>query len=222
MQFLDIASGTSPPWPGHAVMLWDDDYFYVGFYIENPDIWATLKAESPEATVWPEQKDNFIMYNDNFAKLFFDPDGDGYTYAELHINAANKVDDWYFIKPHHWIIGGEAFHKQPENWHLEFSYEKLKTAVHIEGTLNAHRDIDDYWTLEIAFPWESLRPITHGSLPPKSGDVWRAHCGRVYCNVPGAHHRYYTWPVIGQVDCHRLHRWGFIVFAKGYNEYSYK
>ena len=221
MEFLDIARGIQPPWPGHAVMLWDDDFLYVGFYIENPDIWATLAQDAPEPRSWLEHQDRFVMHNDPFAKLFFDPDGDGYTYAELHINANNNVDDWYFVNPCHWINGKDEFYK-PENMHLELDYEGLKSAVHVEGTLNNHQDIDRYWTLEVAFPWESLREITRGPLPPSPGTVWRAHLGSVLSNVPKAQHRYYTWPVIGLIDCHRLHRWGFIVFANEYKEFSYE
>jgi len=221
MEFLGIADGSVPPWNFYGKMLWDDEYFYIGFYIEDPNIWASLDPKLPEPTAWPEQHEEFVMHNDGFAKIFFDPDGDGKTYAELHINARNKVDDWYFVDPRHWVNGVDAFHKQPDNWHLEFDYKDFRSAIYVDGTVNNPKDIDRYWTLEVAFTWDSLKPITHGNCPPQPGDVWRAHIGRVMCNAPKARHTYYTWPVIGVVDCHRPHQWGYIIFANEYKEIVY-
>jgi len=222
MEFLGIADGSLPPWNCYGKVLWDDNYFYIGFYIENPNIWASLDPKLPEPKTpdtIPEQHDKFIMHNDGFAKIFFDPDGDGKTYAELHINALNKVDDWYFILP--WHIKGREHYTKPDNWHLEFDYKDFQSAIFVDGTVNNPKDIDKYWTLEVAFTWESLKPITYGNCPPQPGDVWRAHIGRVICNAPKGRHTYYTWPVIGVVDCHRLRKWGYITFASEYKKIVY-
>jgi len=55
----------------------------------------------------------------------------------------------------------------------------LQTAVHIDGTVN-NDDRDRGWTVELAFPWQSLKWLaTDGrSLPPKNGDVWRIDFSR--------------------------------------------
>ena len=220
MEFLGIADGALPPWKSYGKMLWDNDYFYIGIYIEDPDVWASLDPELPEPVVWHGHESEFIMRNDGFGKIFFDTDGDGETYVEVHINALNKVDDWYFVLP--WHIKGREHYTKPDNWHLEWDYQGLKTAVFVDGTINDPGDIDKGWSLEAAFPWECLKPITKGNCPPMPGDTWRAHLGRVYKNAPRTRNMYYTWPVIGVVDCHRLRKWGYITFAKEFKEIVYE
>jgi len=57
----------------------------------------------------------------------------------------------------------------------------LKTAVHIDGTINNSTDVDKGWTIEIAVPWSGLEILARAdgrSLPPKSGDVWRIDFSR--------------------------------------------
>ncbi|MBI3466517.1 MAG: carbohydrate-binding family 9-like protein, partial [Planctomycetes bacterium] len=80
----------------------------------------------------------------------------------------------------------------------------LKTAVHVDGTLNDPRDTDQGWTVEIAMPWVVLgklaasdtltRSVSEGPLartedplsrfglvsaPPRDGDQWRVNFSRV-------------------------------------------
>jgi len=221
MEFLGIADGSRPPWTSYGKMLWDDEYFYIGISIEDPNVWATMDQDTPVPTARVHHDPQYIMNNDGFAKIFFDPDADGITYGELHINPFNKADRWYFNYPYH--IYGEKWHDwtKPDNFHLDHRYKGLKKAVFIDGTLNNPNDNDKGWSLEVAFPWDSIKPLTHGSCPPDPGDVWRAHIGRVYKNEPGTPNMYYTWPVIGVVDCHRLRRWGYIVFASEYKKIVY-
>jgi hypothetical protein len=57
----------------------------------------------------------------------------------------------------------------------------LKTAVHVDGTLNQSDDRDGGWTVELAFPWKGMKWLAKGdgrALPPKSDDVWRIDFSR--------------------------------------------
>ena len=55
----------------------------------------------------------------------------------------------------------------------------LKFAVHVDGTINKHDDVDEGWTAEIAIPWQGLKHLADGrSLPAKDGDVWRMDVSR--------------------------------------------
>ena len=59
---------------------------------------------------------------------------------------------------------------------LGYDFPKLRSAVHINGTLNDDRDVDEGWTVELAFPWQEMKWLAKGdgrSLPPKPGDDWR-------------------------------------------------
>ena len=75
--FGDI-EGPAKPVPRlrtRAQMLWDDECFYIGAYLEEPHVWATLTERDA------------IIFQDNDFEVFVDPDGDTHAYYELEMNA---------------------------------------------------------------------------------------------------------------------------------------
>jgi hypothetical protein len=42
-KFVHIADGTAARFSTQAKFLWDDQYLYIGFICDDPDVWATLK-----------------------------------------------------------------------------------------------------------------------------------------------------------------------------------
>ena len=137
-------------------MLWDDEYFYIGALLEEPHVWGTLT------------KHDAVIFHDNDFEIFIDPDGDNHEYYEIEINALNTEWDLFLTKPYR--DGGPAINA----WEIP----GLKTAVHVEGTLNDPRDKDTSWSVEFAFPWKALagvrpsaraasrrRPVAHQLLP---------------------------------------------------------
>lgn len=209
--FVDI-EGDLKPKPKHRTrtkMLWDEEYFYFAAILEEPHLWATL-----------HQRDTIIFYDDDF-EIFIDPDGDGHNYAEFEMNANNTVWDMLMLWPYHL--------RQGPNTIFNWNNPRLKTAVHIEGTLNNPEDIDQYWSVEIAFPWSALRELAPGKALPKSGDQWRVNFSRVDWNVDIKNGRYvkkkdpdsgknfppenWVWSPTGRVDMHRPETWGFVQFS---------
>jgi hypothetical protein len=154
-------------------MLWDDRYFYVAAELEEPHIQATLTAH-----------DSYIFHEDNDFEVFIDPDGDHHNYAELEMNALNITWDLRLAKPYRDGGKGED----------AFEIAGLKTAVHIQGTLNDPRDTGRGWTVEVAWPWEALgiliaadRPAT---APPRDGQTWRVNFSRVQWRLDIAGDKY--------------------------------
>jgi hypothetical protein len=184
-------------------MLWDDRYFYIGAELQEPHVWGTLT------------KHDSIIFNDNDFEVFIDPDGDNHNYAELELNALNTTWDLLLTKPYR--DGGKALN--------EWEMAGLKTAVHVDGTLNDPRDNDRGWSVEIAIPWQAFRKLTDISLPPKDGDQWRVNFSRVewkteikegqYHKVKGHREDNWVWSPQGVVDMHRPETWGYIQFATG-------
>ena len=115
-------------------MLWDDDCLYIAAELEEPNVWATLT------------KHDSVIFQDNDFEVFLDPDGDGHLYAELELNALNTTWDLLLTKPYK--DGGRAI----DAWEIT----GLRTAVHVDGTLNDPRDRDRGWSIEIAWPWKGL------------------------------------------------------------------
>jgi len=207
--FPDI-EGHSKPKPRFRTMvkmLWDETYFYVGAYLEEPNIWATLTGRDS------------IIYQDNDFEVFIDPDGDTHNYYELEMNALNTVWDLFLVKPYR--DGGPAVHA----WDIR----GLKTAVKINGTLNDPRDKDKGWFLEIAFPWEVLKEAAFPKASPKPGDQWRLNFSRVEYRLNVAADAYAkavdpvsgkalpedncVWSPTGLVNIHYPEMWGIVQFS---------
>jgi hypothetical protein len=213
LEFREIATGAAPPFVCRAKLLWDDQYLYVGMEAKDTDVWATLGADTPPPTQYAAiktGKEQFIMLADKFFKVFLDPDADGKNYLEFHVNANGLVNDA-------WVEHGasDSLEKclDPYAVHYQWHCAGLQRAVHVAGTVNQPDDTDRGWSLEMAIPWSALATFSIGACPPQPGDVWKAHLGYVWKPAPKGENRYYTWPVLGVVDCHQLDRYGYIRFS---------
>ncbi|MEZ6073760.1 MAG: carbohydrate-binding family 9-like protein [Pirellulales bacterium] len=204
--FVDI-EGDRKPRPQfltRAKMTWDDDYFYVFARLDEPHVWATLTEK------------NSVMFQDNDFEVFIDPDGDNHDYYEFEMNALNTIWELSLGRPY--MDGGPL--RNPHN------IDGVRTAVHIDGTLNDAGDEDSGWSVEIAFPWEGLarhRGAAH--TPPRDGDQWRVGFSRVewmvnivdgkYVKVPRTERPEdnWVWSPQGLINMHRPERWGFVQFS---------
>ncbi len=202
--FVDI-EGEAKPKPKFRTrmkMLWDDRYLYVGAELEEPHVWGTL------------EKHDSIIFQDNDFELFVDPDGDNHQYMELELNALNTTWDLFLPKPYK--DGGEA--------DFGFEFSGMKSAVHVDGTLNDPRDTDRGWSLELAIPWSAMEKYAHRATPPREGDQWRMNFSRVewqidvvdgkYRKRPNLPENNWIWSPQGIIDMHRPERWGFVQFSR--------
>lgn len=143
--FLDI-EGDAKPKPRfrtRAKMLWTDEYFLVAVEMEEPHASATLTRRDS------------VIFHDNDFEIFIDPDGDSHGYGEFEVNALNT--GWDLRLPMPYKDGGQA----DDGWDIE----GIKTAVHIDGTINDPRDVDRGWSVEMALPWRALATLADRSLP---------------------------------------------------------
>jgi hypothetical protein len=206
--FQDI-EGDSKPKPRFRTrikMLWDENYFYIAAELEEPHVWATLTQHDA------------VIFQDNDFEVFIDPDGDTLNYYEFEINALNTGWDLLLDKPY------KAGGKPSNAWEIP----GLKTAVHINGTINNPADKDVGWTVEIAFPWKVLAQYSRQKAPPAEGDDWRVNFSRVewlteiidgkYRKLPGKKEDNWVWSPQGLVDMHVPEKWGFVQFTRKTNQ----
>lgn len=202
--FVDI-EGDKKPKPRfrtRAKMLWDQDYFYIGAELEEPDVWATLMVRDS------------VIFHDNDFEVFIDPNGDNHNYYEFEINALNT--GWDLRLPVPYKDGGSAI----DSWDII----GIKTAVHIDGKLNDPNHKDKGWSVEIAMPWKALGEFAGCASPPKEGDLWRLNFSRVewkvdvidgkYVKHPETPEDNWVWSPQDVIDMHRPERWGYIQFTK--------
>jgi hypothetical protein len=202
--FVDIQGETypGPRFRTRAKMLWDDDYFYVGAELEEPHVWASFT-----------EHDSYIFTRDPDFEVFIDPNGGSDSYYEFEINALNTSWDLLLTRPYK--DGGMPI----DSWNIP----GLKTAVHVDGTLNDPSDIDHGWTIEMAFPWKVLGELVDKRKPPGNGEQWRVNFSRVewafdivngrYRRKPNTAEDNWVWSPQGIIDMHRPETWGYVQFT---------
>jgi CubicO group peptidase (beta-lactamase class C family) len=187
-RFSDLVRGAPGIHDTRAAVLWDEGHLYVAYWVEEPLVEAKLT-----------ERDSLI-YTDNDVELFVAGKD---AYYELEINALGTIYEVFFVWEEAWERSGYAarpelsrtadgarpfrgvgFKNHPRGPRIGFwrwDLPGLRTAVHVDGTLNDNRDRDRGWTVEIAIPWAGLvelaRPDAR-ALPPRDGDVWRMDFSR--------------------------------------------
>ena len=182
-------------------MLWDDEYFYVAAWMDEPHLWATLT------------KRDSIIYRDNDFEIFIDPDGDQIDYDELEINAFGTEFDLRLTRGYR--CGG-AFD-------IQWDIAGLQVGVHMQGSLNDPSKRDAGWTVEVAIPWLSLADTSTVRCPPADGDMWWVNFSRVqwpldivdgaYVKPDGAKEDNWVWSPQYAIDMHRPEYWGSVQFV---------
>jgi len=185
--FTDIISGADAYLDTHAAVLWDDQNLYVGYWIEEPHVTATLtRRDAP-------------IYKNNDVELFIAGQD---AYYEFEINSFGTIYEVLFFwmdayekKGYHNLPefkknakGAKPFngvgYKHPRGHRIGFwkwDMPGLRSAVQIEGSINNNKDKDKGWTVEIAIPWSSLKILAAGdgrALPPLKGNTWRMDFSR--------------------------------------------
>lgn len=184
-RFVDLVSGEPAFFDTRIASLWDEEYLYLAYWVEEPLIRASYT-----------ERDSFVWF-DNDVELFFEGQD---CYYELQINAFNTVYENFFI----WqdaLKKGSRFdkpdfdlytrkvdvlagfqdslrygkHKRGKRWaFMDYDLPGLQTAVAIDGTIN-DTSISKGWTVEIALPWESIGTWFEGStMLPQAGSTFRA------------------------------------------------
>lgn len=206
--FIDIEGLKIPKYRTHIKMLWSDSYIYFYVELEEPHVWADIK-----------KRDAIVFYNNDF-EIFIDPDGDSHNYYELEMNALNTIWDLFITKPYreHGLV--------LNNW----DYKNIKTAVHIDGTLNDPKDLDKKWSIEIAIPWKDINETYTDEIISAKGKTWRINFSRVNWNfdiVDGKYHRKkddktnaylpeynWVWSPQGVINMHEPEKWGYVYFSE--------
>ena len=189
-RFVDLVSGEPGFLDTRMACLWDDEALYVGFWIQEPQVRATLT-----------ERDSFIWF-DNDVEVFLGGDD---CYYEFEVNAFNTVYEVFFIyqdalkrgsrfdlrefdlyERNVDVLGGFqdgsriGKHPRGKRWaFMDWDFPGLKTAVKVDGAINDPAVVDAGWTVEIAFPWAGMgRLFADRAFPPKDGETLRVGFSR--------------------------------------------
>ena len=188
--FVDLVSGKQTLHDTKVKILWDSQYLYLGYQIEEPNVQARFLER--DAPIWQENDVEFFIAFDH-------------TYYEFEINAHGTLYEGLFIwqedyQQHgfdklaqvnvndpsvkHQSFNGVGYKKHPrgKRWaFLAWDFPGLIAKTSVQGTLNQAEDTDSGWTVELAIPWEGMKVPAHGdqrAIPPNDGDLWRMDFSR--------------------------------------------
>jgi hypothetical protein len=204
--YIDIEGIKKPKYKTQMKILWDEKYFYILARMEEPHIWGNIT-----------ERDAVIFHNNDF-EVFVDPDGDTHNYFEIETNVLNTAWDLFLTKPYR--EGGNA---AINDWDII----GLKSAIHINGTLNDPTDTDKEWILEMAIPWSTFKISYYQDIVPRD-QFWRLNFSRVnwqfdiengkYRRKKDANGKYlheynWVWSPTGVVNIHEPEKWGYVFFS---------
>lgn len=186
--FRDLISGKETIHDTRAAVLWDDEFLYVAYWIEEPNVQATLTERDA------------LIYMDNDVELFIAGKD---AYYEFEINSFGTIYEVIFIweekyeregydkipglgpdEPGRRPFQGVGYKPHPRGPRIGFwnwDFPGLQSAVFVDGTINDDSDRDRGWTVELALPWSGMSVLARGddrSLPPEDKDVWRMDFSR--------------------------------------------
>jgi len=203
--FIDIEGVEKPKYDTRVKMTWDNQNLYFFAELKEPHVWGNLI-----------RRDTIIFYNNDF-EIFIDPDGDTHNYYEFEINALNTIWDLFLSKPYRnqgKILG-------------EWDFKGLKSAIHVNGSLNDSSDTDIGWSIEIAVPWSfTAHPGEKTKIPVNQ--YWRINFSRVNWDFDLTNGRYsrkknkngsfsseynWVWSQQGVVNMHEPEKWGYVYFS---------
>lgn len=230
-RFGRIDDGRKVDFETRTALLWDDEYLYAAYKIEDPDI---------RGTITNYHSFEHVYNNDEDAELFVEGDE---TYYEIGVNPINQIYQlkWNWIEP---LVEKKDFEtldslfkvsnyiyyakrkgeKIGRMGNMDFVLEGLKTAVFVDGILNCPQVKDKGWTVEFALPWKSLKKAIAGkkAFPPEDGDIlkmqaYRAHHYRNKKKPSGIFNfEGWTWNCTGNYNVHVPERWTEVTFLDQY------
>lgn len=208
--FIDIEGIEKPRLDTKVKMIYNDSFLYITAYLEEPHLTAFLK-----------EKNKPIFRYDNDFEVFIDPDGDNCNYYELELNAINTI--WELSLP--FPYRGKGKPTDPDNM------PGMKSGIHLEGSINNPVDIDQYWSVEIAFPINELKKYGAKRTFAEE-DYWRINFSRVqwdyeindklYMKKPNHSEHNWVWSPQYEINMHAPEHWGYLFFKKPSNLESIK
>ncbi|MFA6033718.1 MAG: carbohydrate-binding family 9-like protein [Myxococcota bacterium] len=179
--------GGTPRYRTEAMMLWDDQNLYIGFEVEDNDIWAGYT------------RDQEPLYDEEVVEFFANPNDDMREYYEFQVNPVNAHFTAFFTQHRSDL-------KQAMQWSGPW-----KSAVKVNGNVNKRDGRDKGWSVEMVLPFSMFQVI--GGKAPKQGSHWRADMFRFERPSRGKITEAHGWAPTPSWDFHSMKDWGWIVFG---------
>lgn len=160
MALVELPEGDpAPPRFASDVRIgWTGEDLLIGARMLDPDVWSTATAR--DRPLWEEEVFEVFVFGS----------AESGRYLELQVSPRGAVFDARFEK-----------HRQGDvAWNSAF-----RSAAAVDGTIDAKRDRDRGWSVELAIPWDEICSQTDASCPPRPGMQLRLNIFRFERPRPG-------------------------------------
>jgi len=226
-RFVDLITGRPAIHDTRAAVLWDDECLYIGFWVEEPFLAATMTER--DAPVWKENDvEVFIAGQDSYYEFEINPLGTIYEAFFIWEDAYerggfNQAAEFRLDAPGVCLWNGVGFATHPRGLRLGFfrwDFPGLRCAVFADGIVNDPKTRDRGWTVELAFPWTGMVQLARSdgrAFPPNEGDIWRMDFSRFnqFKEAPPAFDSGgWAWSAHGVWDSHIPECFPYIHFSR--------
>jgi hypothetical protein len=177
---------TGPRQATRARLLWDDNYLYLAYDVDDIDITAQyLNRDEP-------------VYQDDAVEIFINPRPNQTSlYFGLEMSAREVIYDYVLY------ADARIFVKQ-------YDMQGLLLETNLRGTMNVRDDSDAGWTLEVAIPWGNFDSMARR---PSVGQAWKFQLNRWDGVQPNRRMSIWSDPLQTRAEPHVPARFGNLVFV---------
>lgn len=169
-----------------ARLVYDDQFIYIAFDAEDPDVWGTKRNKDDD------------IYNEDAVEVFFNASSDGANYNELQVSPHNVNFDARFVSRRSDLAAAMKWESG------------MTTAVDVRGTLDDDSDQDTGWSAEMKIPIANLANVPH--VPPAKGEAWRFNLYRLEHLKRRTEIEGQSFSPLFVGDFHALPRFGKLIF----------
>jgi hypothetical protein len=180
-------SQTGPRQATRARLLWDDNYLYLAYDVDDIDITAQyLNRDEP-------------VYQDDAVEIFINPRPNQTSlYFGLEMNAREVIYDY-------------ALYADARIFVKQYDMQGLLLETNHRGTMNVRDDTDTGWTLEVAIPWSNFDSMARR---PSPGQSWKGQLNRWDGVQPNRRMSIWSDPLQTRAEPHIPARFGDFVFVE--------
>lgn len=226
--FGGICHGERTGYDTRVALLWDDEYLYAGFEVEDPDIRAQTVRPNEHVYVHDDDAELFLDLGDHYYEIGVNPVNCTYQILWTWLDPIVESRDWaqleeLFKLPDYLYYTRRSTESLGRVGDRDFSLPGLRNAVALDGSINNPRSSDRGWSVEFAIPWRGLAGSSSTSLPPSVGSSMRMQAYRAQHDWSrqrenflggGTEFEGYTWSVMGNTNVHNPERWAVVNFSK--------
>ncbi|MFC1479716.1 carbohydrate-binding family 9-like protein [Planctomycetota bacterium] len=182
---LDTVSGEEPQLSTCFRIIYDDEYLYVGYIVEDNAILASYTDH------------DYPLYKEDVVEIFLSPTGSLHCYYEFNFSPKEVVADALVLNN-----AGKSGTSRGELFMplLAWDCEGLR--------IKADRKKDNNWSLTVAIPFSMLHLAENRT--PEPGEKWKGNLFRI--EYGGAEIEYSAWIPTGLEDFHVTGKFGTLIF----------